>query len=152
MNEVFEEAQRELASLLERHAARPREALVRLLLMALEREELVSVGYRESLMVPRLRAMPIDDEVREIIRHALVWTWKDEEMHSLYIRGTILRLGSLPLRLKCMATQAAGAVAGWGSSAVQHTRWRPGPPSRLLAGALPTGGADARPRPQAGAG
>ncbi|HEV7403834.1 MAG TPA: DUF362 domain-containing protein [Chthoniobacteraceae bacterium] len=140
MSEVFAEAQRELASLLERHAARPREALVQLLLMALEREELVSVGYRESLMVPRLRAMPIDDEVREIIRHALVWTWKDEEMHSLYIRGTLLRLGSLPLRLKCMATQAAGAVAGWASSAVQHTRWRQAPLSRLLAGLITTAG------------
>ena len=51
------------------------------------------MGYRESLMEVRINAMPLADDVKELIRHALVWIWKDEEMHTIYIRGAILKLG-----------------------------------------------------------
>jgi hypothetical protein len=32
---------------------------------------------------------PIPQDVRTLIHHALVWAWKDEEMHAIYIRGAI---------------------------------------------------------------
>src|SRR3954451_13315374 len=91
---IYEEFEKELAALRTRDAGRPRREMVRLLLLALEREEIVSVAYREALIVRRLESMPIGPQVRELIRHALSWAWKDEEMHAIYLRGAILRLGS----------------------------------------------------------
>jgi len=101
--------------------------------MALEREELVSVGYRESLMEVRINAMPLADDVKELIRHALVWIWKDEEMHTIYIRGAILKLGGWRLRTEAFLTQAAGGIGGWAGSVMQHSRWSRAPLSRLVA-------------------
>src|SRR5215470_17773053 len=110
--------------------------MVRLCLLALEREELVSVAYREDLIAKRLAAMPVSQEVREIVRHALVWAWKDEEMHAVYIRGLILKLGSRRLRAMAYARQMAGALGGWAGSVRQHVRWRDAPVSRALASAI----------------
>jgi hypothetical protein len=130
---IYEEFERELAELRRKYAERPRQEMIHLFLLALEREELVSVGYRESLMARRLKAMPLDPEVRELIRHALVWAWKDEEMHAVYIRGAILKLGSLRLRTQAFLRQLAGAVGGWSSSVRQHARWGAAPLGRGLA-------------------
>jgi uncharacterized protein (DUF362 family) len=130
---VYEEFERELAKWRRKDAGRPRREMVRLLLLALEREELVSVGYREAMMVRRLRAMPIEPEVRDLVHHALVWAWKDEEMHAIYLRGAIFRLGSRSLKVRAYLRQFAGAVAGWASSVRQHVRWREAPLSRALA-------------------
>jgi len=60
----------------------PRRELIQLFLLALEREELVSIGYRESLMQQRIAAMPIPEEVKNLFKHSLIWIWKDEEMHN----------------------------------------------------------------------
>src|SRR5262249_43019135 len=98
-----------------------------------EREEIVSVAYRESCMTARLAAMPLPPEVKDLIRHALLWAWKDEEMHAIYIRGAILRLGSPLLRTQAFAKQAAGVIGGWTTSAQQHVRWADAPLSRALA-------------------
>src|SRR5437016_3050539 len=100
MGAVYDEFRRELASLKEACAGDSRREVIRLFLLALEREELVSIAYRESLMERRLGAMPIADDVREVIRHALVWIWKDEEMHTIYIRGAILKIGGFRLRMQ----------------------------------------------------
>jgi uncharacterized protein (DUF362 family) len=131
---VYDEFVRELEDWERQYADRPRELLVRLFLLALEREEIVSVAYRESLMTARLATMPLPPEVRELVRHALLWAWKDEEMHAIYIRGAILKLGHRALRLQAFLKQAAGAVAGWSSSAQQHVRWSHAPISRAFAG------------------
>ena len=82
--------------------------MIQLFLMALEREELVSIGYRESLMEHRIAAMPLTNNVKELIRHTLVWIWKDEEMHTIYIRGAILKLGGWRLRTQAFLTQTGG--------------------------------------------
>jgi len=136
MGSVYEEFQEELRRLGQKYADNPRKELIQLFLVALEREEIVSVGYRESLMTDRLSRMPIADDVREIIHHALVWIWKDEEMHSIYIRGAILKLGSMRLRIQAFLTQTAGGVGGWASSVLQHSRWRNAPISRGLASTI----------------
>jgi uncharacterized protein (DUF362 family) len=133
---VFDEFTRELDGWERRYSGRPRDLLVRLFLIALEREEIVSVAYRESVMTRRLTTMPLSPEARDLIRHALLWGWKDEEMHALYIRGAILKLGSRSLRLQAFLKQAAGAVGGWSSSARQHASWSHAPVSRLLANAV----------------
>jgi uncharacterized protein (DUF362 family) len=136
MGHVYDEFVRELDGWRRRYAGQPKRELVRLFLLALEREELVSVGYREAAIVRRLTVMPIDPEVRELIRHALLWTWKDEEMHSIYIRGAILKLGNSLLRLRAFAQQASGAIGGWTSSVRQHARWSDAPLARGAATAL----------------
>lgn len=133
MGSVYEEFERELARLHSECSRNPRRELIRLFLIALEREEIVAVGYRESLMERRLAAMQIPDDFRETIRHALVWIWKDEEMHAIYIRGAILRIAGLRLRIQAFLTQAAGGLGGWASSILQHSTWSRAPLSRLTA-------------------
>ena len=133
MGAVYEEFQRELAAVRKVCANDPRRELIQLFLLALEREELVSIGYRESLMQQRIAAMPLADNVKELLRHALVWIWKDEEMHTIYIRGAILKLGGRRLRTQAFLTQAAGGIGGWAGSVLQHSRWNRAPVSRLVA-------------------
>jgi uncharacterized protein (DUF362 family) len=127
---VFEQFAQELKVWEAKYAGRPRDELIGLCLMALEREELVSVGYREELMTQRLSAMPIPPAVRELMRHALIWAWRDEEMHSIYIRGALLKYGGPILRMKAFAQQMGGLVGGWAGSVRQHVPWSKAPFSR----------------------
>lgn len=133
MGSVYEQFESELDRWRSTYATRPRRLMIRLFLLALEREEIVSVGYSEELIAGRLKSLPISEEEREIIRHALLWTWKDEEMHAIYIRGAILKIGSFPLRVRAFLTQVAGALGGWSTSVRQHVRWSDAPVSRALA-------------------
>jgi hypothetical protein len=70
----------------------------------------------------------------------LIWAWKDEEMHALFSRGALLKLGNARLRCQALAFQAAGAIGGWAASALQHTHWREAPLSRTLARSITTAG------------
>src|SRR5262249_28492491 len=116
---------------------RPRREMTRLFLLALEREQIVSVGYREEVIARRVDAMPVDESVREVIRSALVWVWKDEEIHAIYIRGALFKMGGLWLRLVSLVQQLAGGTAGWASSVAQHLTSRAAPFARTLAALLP---------------
>jgi uncharacterized protein (DUF362 family) len=133
MGSVYDQFQAELATWDSKYAGRPRRQMIRLFLLALEREEIVSVGYREDLIALRLKAMPISEAEREVIRHALLWTWKDEEMHAIYIRGAIFKIGNLRLRAQAFLRQLAGALGGWSTSVRQHVRWSDAPLSRAIA-------------------
>ena len=133
MNQVYEEFEQELSEKRRRYAGRPAQEMADLFLLALEREELVAVGYRESLMARRLDAMALPEDVRELFSRALIWVWKDEEMHAIYIRGAILKLGGLPFRVRAFLRQTQGAVAGWAGSVRQHAAWSQAPVSRALA-------------------
>jgi hypothetical protein len=119
---VYDECARQLDRWRRQYADRPNQEIVRLFLFALEREEIVSVAYREALIYRRLQAMPIPPEARQIIHHALIWTWKDEEMHAIYIRGAIFKLGNPPLRGLAFLRQLAGVTGGWAGSVRQHVR------------------------------
>lgn len=123
MGAVYDEFQRELAAVRNASVNNPRRELIQLFLLALEREELVSISYRESLMQQRIATMPIADDFKQLLRHALIWIWKDEEMHTVYIRGAILKLGGWRLRTQAFLTQAAGGIGGWAGSVLQHSRW-----------------------------
>lgn len=133
MGDIYDQFELELASLGQKYASNPRRQMIRLFLMALEREEIVSVGYREELIAARLDTMPISEQEREIVRHALLWIWKDEEMHAIYIRGAIFKIGAFPLRARAVLRQLAGALGGWSSSVRQHVRWSDAPLSRAVA-------------------
>src|SRR5262249_31099176 len=130
---VFEEFEHQLIEWRRKYEGRPKREMLRLLLLALEREEIVSVSYREDIILRRLSTMQIAPEVADLIRHALIWTWKDEEMHAIYIRGAIFKFGTPRQRALAFARQIAGATGGWASSVRQHVGWKDGPLSRLLA-------------------
>jgi uncharacterized protein (DUF362 family) len=130
---LYQEFEKNLADWSRRFAERPREEMLHLFLLALEREEIVAVGYRESAIAQRLARMAIPDDVRELVRHGLIWAWKDEEMHAIYIRGAILRLGGPWLKTTAYARQLAGGIGGWASSVLMHTRWRDAPVSQAAA-------------------
>ncbi len=133
MSSVFEAFARDLAILSLRYQEHPEREMLHLLFLALEREEIVSVSYRETLILQRLRGMPISAEVQNLMHHALVWAWKDEQMHAVYLRGAIVRLGSRGLRLRAYLRQMMGFMGGWAGSVRQHLRWSQAPISHTLA-------------------
>ncbi len=133
MGSLYQDFENEMAAWRRKHAGAPRQEMVHLFLLALEREELVSVGYRESAVVARLQTLPLAPEVRDLIRHALLWAWKDEEMHAVYIRGAIFKLGGVWLRARARMHQVAGEVAGWATAVRQHAPWSRRPLARLAA-------------------
>src|SRR2546428_6701356 len=73
---LYREFEQTLELCSRRFASKPREEMIHLFLLALEREEIVAVGYRENAIARRLPTMEIDDDERELIRHALIWLWK----------------------------------------------------------------------------
>src|SRR5436305_526233 len=92
MGDIYDQFELELASLDRKYAGHPRRLMIRLFLLALEREEIVSVGYREELIAGRLDTMPISEQERETLRHALLWIGKDEEIHAFFLRGAIFEI------------------------------------------------------------
>jgi hypothetical protein len=130
MGVVYDSFEKELEAWDLRYSHSPRDELIALCLLALEREELVVIGYGEDLIRRRLASMPVTSEVRELVGHALMWAWRDEEMHAIYVRGALLKLGNWPLRVNTFAHQIAGAIAGWATSVNQHVRWTEAPISR----------------------
>ncbi|MEM7039069.1 MAG: hypothetical protein AAF570_18975, partial [Bacteroidota bacterium] len=113
----------ELDKIRARARGNTRKELMQLLLMALEREEMVTHAYRAALIEERLERMPVPEEVRRLIRHAMLWVWADEDMHVVYTRGALMRVGNFWLKNRAMMSQAAGAIGGWAASVVQHVRF-----------------------------
>ncbi len=141
MGEVYREFEDELRAYAERFAGRPDQELLAFLLMGLEREQIVATGYRGGIIREKLDAMPIPEEVREVLRHALIWVWKDEEMHAVFLRGLLLRNGSLATRARALAAQISGAVGGWSASTLHHRRFAEAPLLVSAASALTRVGA-----------
>jgi hypothetical protein len=127
MGEIYDQFVKDLARWREKYEGNPRAEFLHLLLLALEREAIVAVAYRDDLLVRRIEAMPISSEIKELIRHALIWAWKDEEMHAIYIRGVIFKHGTFTLRLRAMFRQMLGITGGWSGSVRQHLSWKTAP-------------------------
>ena len=120
MGLIYDEFAKEMAALRRRYEGRPDLERRQLYAISLEREQLVAVAYDEEVLRPRLAALRVPDELRTIIGHALSWLWRDEEMHAVFIRGTLLA-GEDKLRApKAMAQQSLGIISGWTSSLKQH--------------------------------
>jgi uncharacterized protein (DUF362 family) len=133
MSHVVDEFARSMAGWRRKYTGQPEQEMQHLLFLGLEREEVVSVAYRETLMLRRLKTMPVAADVQELIYHALVWAWKDEQMHAIYLRGAILRLGNPALRMRAFLRQLMGATGGWAGSVRQHIPWIQAPLSHTLA-------------------
>jgi uncharacterized protein (DUF362 family) len=133
VGEVYEQFVHELAKWRHKYHNRPRAEIIRLLMLALEREAIVAVAYRDYMLARRIRAMPLPDDVKDLVRHAMIWAWKDEEMHAIYLRGMIYKLGTFSLRLRAFYRQLSGIAGGWAGSVQQHLRWPAAPVTRSLA-------------------
>ncbi len=140
MGRVYEQFAQELAKQRTRYQNRPRAEIIQLLLLALEREAIVSVAYRDYMLARRIQEMPLPDGVKVLIRHAMIWAWKDEEMHAIYIRGVIFKQGTFLLRARAIYRQISGVAGGWAGSVQQHLAWASAPFSRSLAMFITWGG------------
>jgi uncharacterized protein (DUF362 family) len=128
----------DVESLLDRwrveYADQPDEEREHLWLLALEREQIVAVAYREEAVAARVAQLDVDEELRAVVRQTLVWIWKDEELHAEYLRGRLLEHGGFGSSLVVYGRQAEGALSGWVSSTEHHLDARTAP--------LRTGAAD----------
>lgn len=122
------------------YAGRPKDELIKLAFLSLEREQLVTVAYHDDRLSRRLAGLELDPAVRELFRHALAFTWMDEERHSVYIRGFLWREGTLRVRARANLHFVTGLIAGWATFVQQHVRWREAPVSRALSSATLWGG------------
>ena len=102
-----------------------------LYLVTLEREALVTVAYAGSALHDRVSLLDAPDDVLEIVRHALLWAARDEDMHTVYARGVLFRRGERALVVRTFAQQLGGFIAGWSSAVSQHVTWSQAPLARL---------------------
>ena len=130
----------DVESLLERWRlqcqGRPELERRRLLLLALEREQIVAVAYREEAVAGRVSELVVPEEVRELIRQTLVWIWKDEQLHAEYLRGELLRAGGFGSAAVVYGRQVQGALSGWTSATSNHREVRTAPLRAGAAGVL----------------
>jgi uncharacterized protein (DUF362 family) len=108
----------------------------RLLLLALEREQIVAVAYREEAVAGRVAELQVGPDIRALLHQALIWIWKDEQMHAEYLRGELLRLGGLASSAVVYGRQIQGAISGWTSATSNHLQPRTAPFRAGLAGVL----------------
>ncbi len=132
-SEIYDGFARQLAGWESRYAGRPQREMLRLCLLALDREENVAVAYHARSIGPRLASLPVPEDVREVIRAALLWVWRDEEVHAVYMHATLLEIGAPFLRARALLQQTAGAIGGWTVAVRQHRSWSQAPLSRAAA-------------------
>ncbi|MBV8950757.1 MAG: hypothetical protein JOZ99_07775, partial [Actinobacteria bacterium] len=89
-------------------------------LLALEREQIVAVAYREEAVAGRVDTLEVSDELRALIRQTLVWIWKDEALHAEYVRGLLLRRANFTASMVVYGRQVQGALSGWVSATEHH--------------------------------
>lgn len=119
-----------------RYAGRPAEEKHQLLLLALEREQIVAIAYRDDVVAARLTELSVSDALRAVIRQTLVWIWKDEELHAQYLQGALMEAGGAEAMLVAFGRQLQGALAGWVTSTEHHVDPRERPLRTGLASVL----------------
>ena len=130
------EIEEHLASIRAASRGNVRRELTDLYLLALEREELATVGYGGAEMVERVARLEASTEARAAILHALRWAARDERTHAVLARGLLLSAGQLGLALRSFAAELGGLVAGWSAAVLQHTHPGQAPVARWLARAV----------------
>jgi hypothetical protein len=108
-------------------ADRPDLEREQLWLLALEREQIVAVAYREEAVAGRVDTLEVSDDLRALIRQTLVWIWKDEELHAEFMRGLLLQRGGFIASLVVYGRQVQGALSGWVTATEHHVDARSAP-------------------------
>lgn len=120
---------------------RPDEERHHLFLLALQREQIVAVAYREEAVAARVAGLALEEDLRSLLRQTLVWIWKDEELHAEYLRGRLLQAGGAVSSLLVYGRQLEGALSGWVSSTEHHLRPRTAPLRTVAADVFVAGAA-----------
>jgi Domain of unknown function (DUF362) len=117
-------------------AGRPDAERERLLLLALEREQIVAVAYREEAVAGRVAGLDVGAAARALIRQTLMWIWKDEQLHFEFMRGLLLESGGLTSSLVVYGRAVQGTLSGWTSATATGRQARAAPLRTGAAGAL----------------
>jgi len=117
-------------------AGRPEAERERLLLLALEREQIVAVAYREEAVAGRVAELDVAAAVRALIRQTLMWIWKDEQLHFEFMRGLLLESGRLTSSLVVYGRAVQGTLSGWTSATATGRQARSAPLRTGAASAL----------------
>lgn len=110
-----------------------RRELTELYLLALEREELATIGYGGDDIRARVRGLDAPEAVRAVILHTLGWAAREERTHAVLARGLLLQAGHIGVALRSFAAEVGGLVAGWSAAVLQHTKPGQAPVSRFVA-------------------
>ncbi len=137
---LLDDVQRRLDRWRSRYRSRPDRERAALLTLSLEREQIVAVAYREEAVAGRLADLRVDGTTRALVRQALVWIWKDEQLHAEYIRGELLRAASSVSHAIVYGRQLQGVLSGWISATANHRDPRRAPFRSGAAGALVAAG------------
>ena len=137
---LVEEQETQLAEWAEQYRGQPERELQRLLLLALEREQLVAVAYRDEMLANRLLQLEVPESVRAAFTQALSWAWRDEQQHTVFTRGLLLGGGTAWMRTRAWVQVLMGAVGGWSAATQHHATWRRAPIARAFAAMATVGG------------
>lgn len=133
MGKIYDEFVNELNRIAAKYKNEPARELDTLLQLALEREELVATAYRANFLKKNIERLQVDDDLKAVFRQAFIWIWKDEDMHTIYTRGALLKSNKLSHRVKTFVSQFQGFIGGWSGSIIQHLRWQQDPFALTLA-------------------
>lgn len=116
-----------------RHPGRPDRELLEHLLVGLERERVVAVGFDGARLAERLATTSLGEGVRRVITRVVAQVWLDENMHARYLTGLLHRQPRLALHLEALAQSLQGGLAGWVVSVNQLSRFDEAPVDRSMA-------------------
>jgi uncharacterized protein (DUF362 family) len=133
---LLDEVQQRVDLWQHRYAGRSDLERSHLAMLALEREQIVAVAYREEAVAGRVAELQVDDDVRSLVHQMLVWVWKDEQLHAEYLRGELLHSGHFLSHAVVYGRQVQGAVSGWTSATANHRDPRTAPFRAGAAGVL----------------
>ncbi|MEO7331418.1 MAG: DUF362 domain-containing protein [Minicystis sp.] len=116
-----------------RNPGRPDRELLEHILVAVQRERVVAVGFDSARIGERLARSPLPEEAKQLMSRAVGQIWLDENMHARYLIGLLDRQAELGVQLDSIQQSLEGGVAGWAVSVKQLSQWKEAPGQRGLA-------------------
>jgi len=123
-----------------RNPGRPDRELLEHMLVALQRERVVAVGFDTQRLGERMARTALPAEARAILTRAVGQIWLDENMHARYLIGLLDQQENLALQIDAMGQSMQGGMAGWVVSVQQLNQWSDAPGQRSLASLIEAAG------------
>ena len=82
-----------------RNPGRPDRELLEHILVAVQRERVVAVGFDSARIGERLARSPLPEEAKQLMSRAVGQVWLDENMHARYLIGLLDRQPELGVQL-----------------------------------------------------
>ncbi|MEO5729242.1 MAG: DUF362 domain-containing protein [Byssovorax sp.] len=123
-----------------RNPGRPDRELLEHVLVALQRERVVAVGFDTERLGERMARTRLPAAAQEIITRVVGQIWLDENMHARYLIGILDRQAGLALHVEAIGQSMQGGMAGWVVSVAQLNQWSDAPGQRSLASLIEVAG------------